>query len=53
MKLPIQRTKSTASTKNLLINYKSVENPEECKELGAVGKQEIDYVSSDVKELEE
>ena len=55
--MPIQRSKTKAkaleAAKNPFIDYKSVENPEECEELEAVGEQEIDYIASDVEEVEE
>ena len=55
--MPIQRSKAKAkaleATKNPFIDYESVENPEECEELEAVGEHEIDYVASDVEEVEE
>ena len=41
------------AAKNPFIDYESVENPEECNKLEAVGEQEIDYVASDVKEQEQ
>lgn len=55
--IPIERSKTEAkaleAAKNPFIDYESVENPEECDELEAVGEQEIDYVASDVEEQEE
>ena len=55
--MPIQRSKTKAkaleAAKNPFIDYESVENPEECEELEAVGEQEIDYVATDVEEVEE
>ena len=54
--IPIERSKTKAkaleAAKNPFIDYESVENPEECNELEAVGKKEIDYVASDVEEQE-
>ena len=55
--IPIERSKTKAkaleAAKNPFIDYESVENPEECDKLEAVGEQEIDYVASDVEEQEE